>query len=248
MTSIPVPTESGTPDAAPATASPDAAQRPPGRGGARRRPHQASGQTAGGRTHPLLEQLATLYPGLFGDPPKPLKRGIFQDLLAAHPEQFNKEALKAALALHTRSSRYLTVVATGMPRHDLGNLAVEDMAPEHVYQALVEVFRRRQARAREDLTPKVVKRMAEAFENSGLSREDYAQRMRGKDEGINAVLDEALAQAAAHAARDEAQLRAFEASGQTIEAFADMYGLDPAVAARTIERARHRLAGRPCPA
>jgi len=194
------------------------------------------------RTHPLLDQLAALYPALFGATLKPLKRGIFQDLLAAHGEQFDKEALKAALALHTRSSRYLTAVAAGLQRHDLTDQAVEDMAPEHVYQALVEVFRRRQTRTREDLTPKVIQRMVLAFESSGLSREDYAERMRGKDEAINAVLDEALAQAAAQAARDEAQLRAFEASGQTIAAFADMYGLDASAAEATIERAKARKA------
>jgi DNA excision repair protein ERCC-2 len=34
---------------------------------------------------PVLEQLAALYPALFGAVFLPLKRGIFQDLLAAHP-------------------------------------------------------------------------------------------------------------------------------------------------------------------
>src|SRR5450830_224549 len=42
------------------------------------------------------------------------------------------------------------------------------------------------------------------------------------------------------AARDEARLRAFEASGQTVQAFADMYGFDPRDAARTVERAQRR--------
>lgn len=192
------------------------------------------------RTHPMLEQLAQLYPQLFGAEFLPLKRGIFQDLLAAHPEAFERDALKAALSLHTRSSRYLTAVAAGLARHDLQGHAVEDMAPEHVYQSLVEVFRRRQGRTNEDLTPKVRSRMVQAFEASGLSREAYEERVRGRDEAINVVLDEALAQAAERAAKDEAQLRAFEASGQTVEAFADMYGIDPHAAQQTLERARSR--------
>lgn len=192
------------------------------------------------RTHPMLEQLAQLYPHLFGAEFLPLKRGIFQDLLAIHPEVFERDALKAALSLHTRSSRYLTAVAAGLARHDLQGQAVEDMAPEHVYQSLVEVFRRRQGRSNEDLTPKVRSRMVQAFEASGLSREVYAERVRGRDESINAVLDEALAEAAERAAKDEAQLRAFEASGQTVVAFADMYGIDPQSAQQTLERAKSR--------
>ena len=37
------------------------------------------------RIPPALEQLAALYPHLFGAVFRPLKRGIFQDLQAAHP-------------------------------------------------------------------------------------------------------------------------------------------------------------------
>jgi ProP effector len=191
-------------------------------------------------TPPVLDQLADLYPGLFGEVFLPLKRGIFQDLLAAHPEVLEREALKAGLAIHTRSTRYLQSVAAGLKRHDLQGQAVEDMAPEHVHHALLEVFRRRQGRAGEDLRPKLRSRIVQAFEASGLSSEAYAELVRGRDEAANAVLDEALAEAAARGAKDEALLRAFEASGQTVEGFADMYGMDPRAAAQMLERARHR--------
>ncbi|HWP13866.1 MAG TPA: ProQ/FINO family protein [Ramlibacter sp.] len=190
------------------------------------------------RSNPTLEKLAQLYPHLFGEVFLPLKRGIFQDLLAAHPEALQREALKEALGLHTRSTRYLTAVAAGQQRHDLQGQAVEAMAPEHVYQALLEVFRRRHARTGEDLRAKLRERMAQAFEASGLSRSDYAQLVRGRDEAANVLLDEALAQAAERSARDEALLRAFEAGGQPLDAFAQMYGMDPRAVARTLERAR----------
>src|SRR6185369_7078792 len=95
------------------------------------------------RINPTLEKLAQLYPHLFGAVFLPLKRGIFQDILAAHPDVIEREALKEALAQHTRSTRYLTAVASGQPRHDLQGQVVEAMATEHVYQALLEVFRRR---------------------------------------------------------------------------------------------------------
>ena len=58
-------------------------------------------------------------PHLFGVVFRPLKRGIFQDLLAAHPDAFEREALKVALGIHTRSTRYLQAVAAGEKRHDL---------------------------------------------------------------------------------------------------------------------------------
>lgn len=248
-----------------AAAQPTAAQGAPERGrdggrnagreGGRRPPRQPGAERAErgaaapqspkparpARSHPVLDQLATLYPALFGEQPLPLKRGIFQDLQDTHPEVFEREALKAALALHTRSSRYLTAVAAGQQRHDLQGQPVEAMAPEHVHHALLEVFRRRQQRpGAEDLRPKLRRRIVQAFEASGLSAEAYAARVIGRDEAANAVLDEALAEAAEAAARDEARLRAFEASGQTVQAFADMYGFDPRDAARTVERAQRR--------
>jgi ProP effector len=194
----------------------------------------------GPQQHPVLDQLASLYPQLFGESLLPLKRGIYQDLLAAQPEVLDKDGLKTALALHTRSSRYLTAVAAGLKRHDLDAQPVEDPTPEQVHHALIEVFRRRGSRSREDLRPKLRQRLLQAFEASGLSREDYALRTLGRDEEVNQLTQDALSEAASRAARDEALLRTFEASGQTVEAFADMYGLAPHEAQRTLSRARER--------
>lgn len=215
-----------------------AAQRPAQR--ADQRPEQQ--ERAPRSQHPLLLKLATLYPQLFGETPQPMKRGIFQDLLDAQPEAFDRDGLKVALSIHTRSSRYLTAVAAGQPRHDLQGQAVEAMAPEHVHHALLEVFRRRQQRSNEDLRPKLVNRIIQAFEASGLSREAYAERVQTRDDATNALVDAALAQAAERAAKDEALLRAFEASGQDIAAFADMYGMVARTVAQTVERARRRKA------
>ena len=196
------------------------------------------------RVHPALEQLAALYPHLFGAVFRPLKRGIFQDILAAHPELFEREALKVALGLHTRSTRYLQSVAAGDKRHDLQGQPVEAMAPEHVRHALLEVYRRKKARATEDLLPKLRNRMIAAFEASGLTREDYTALVASRDESANALLEEAFSDWAARNAKDEALLRAFEASGQTLDAFADMYGLVPRTVGQQIERARRLAAAR----
>ncbi len=185
---------------------------------------------------PVLEQLAALYPALFGAQFLPLKRGIFQDLQDANPNIFEREALKAALSLHTRSTRYLSAVSTGQQRHDLEGKPVEAMAPEHVHHALLEVFKRRQGRGGEDLRPKLRQRMVKAFEASGLSALDYADLVRSKDDAANALLDEALAEAVERGAKAEAMQRAFTSSGKTVDAFADMYGLDPKAVARLLTR------------
>ena len=62
--------------------------------------------------------------------------------------------------------------------------------------------------------------------------------MRSSDPASNEVLDEAFTEVAARAAKREALLRAYEASGRTVAEFAEMYGMDPAEASRTLERAR----------
>ncbi len=187
---------------------------------------------------PVLEKLAALYPHLFGAVFRPLKRGIFQDLQDAQPDTFEKQALKDALSTHTRSTRYLASVASGMPRTDLQGQAVEAMAPEHVHHALLEVFRRRQGRAAEDLTHQLQERIVQAIDASGLSTEAYAELVRARNEVANAVLDQAVSDIAQRTAKDEALLRAFEASGQKVEAFAEMYGMKLPTVVAALKRAR----------
>jgi ProP effector len=174
----------------------------------------------------VLERLFQLYPKMFGARFLPLKLGVFQDILALHPDEFKKEDLKLALGLHARSIRYLESVAAGHKRHDLNGVPVEDVAPEHVHHAIMEVFRRRQARSKEDLRPWLRTRLIAAIEASGLSREDYLARVHASDEAAQAALDEAFSDIAERAARREALRRAFDASGKTLEEFADMYGMD----------------------
>lgn len=231
MNDSPAETSVAVPDVADPGPAPEVSAPPPAPGAPRARAP---------RQHPLLARLAEWHPALFGDEPRPLKRGIYQDLLAAHPGDLEPQALRQALHIHTRATRYLHAVAQGQPRRDLQGRVAEAMAPEHVYQALAEVFRRRQQRSREDLTPQWRRRIVQAWAASGLSRQAYAEAMRGRNEALNAVLDEAMHEAAETAARDEALLRAFEASGQSEAAFAAMYGLPPRRAAQTLARARQR--------
>ena len=242
MTDTPPDTTPATEAATPPPTTPEQApQTEKAARGARGKPRASSGpRSAPARHHPVLDQLAALHPFLFGETLRPLKRGIFEDLLAAHPEVLERESLKAALALHARSSRYLTVVAAGDMRHDLAGQPVEALTPEQVHHALIEVFRRRGARSREDLRPKLRQRIAQAFEASGLSSEAYVERLNGRDEEVNQLTRDAVTESSQRTAREDALLRAFEASGKPISEFADMYGLHLLDANRTLERARAR--------
>ena len=188
--------------------------------------------------HPVLQHLFALYPKMFGVQFLPLKLGVFQDLLALHPEVFKKADLKIALGLHARSTRYLESVASGLPRHDLNAEAVEPVAPEHVHHAIMEVFRRRQARANADLRPFARAQLIGAIEASGLSREDYLLCIRQQDEISTSLLDDVFAELAEQAAKRDALLKMFEASGKSVAEFADMYGMNRDEVARTLKRVR----------
>jgi ProP effector len=215
------------------TTSPTQTARPPQ---ARKpRPQRAS---PGREVHPLLHTLYDLYPKVFGAQALPLKLGIFHELVANHPDLLEAKALREALGQHTRSTRYLEQVATGVHRHDLQGLPVEPLAPEHVHQAIMEVARRDRAGNSPAAQAKLRLRLRNAFEASGLSRGAYAEQVKPPLEAWNALLDHAYTEDGAAAAKREALLKAFESSGQTLAQFADMYGMDLASTENSLEQAK----------
>jgi sRNA-binding protein len=197
---------------------------------------QAQLQAQAQAVQPVLEKLFELYPQLFGAEFLPLKLGIFQELLARHPDDFQKDTLKLALGQHTRSTRYLQCVAAGLQRHDLNGQPVEPVAPEHVYLTMLELFRRRQRNAREDLRPKFRAQLIAAFEASGLTRQDYIAKVQTNDEAATALLEESLAEHAEKLARQQALMALFDSSGKSPEEFADMYGMDRREVVRALAR------------
>jgi ProP effector len=186
---------------------------------------------------PTLEKLFELYPALFGAEFLPLKLGVFQELLAAHPDVFTRDTLKAALGVHTRSARYLQSVAAGKKRHDLLGQPGDDVAPEHIYMAILELYRRRQGRTRADLGPQLRAQLLAAYEASGLPRADYLTQVQPRGGEIHPALTDALAELDQKLAKQEALRRAFAASGKTVAEFADMYGLPVAEVAPFLQAA-----------
>jgi Activator of osmoprotectant transporter ProP len=188
---------------------------------------QAGARKAPRPVHPLLHKLFELYPRLFGARFLPLKIGVFEDLVAAQPQALPAAELKVALGLHTRSTRYIESVASGLPRHDLQARPVEPVAPEHVHHAILELYKRRSGKAPERAREHAVAQLAAAIEASGLSREAYRERFTSPDDNLHALLEDALSMAAQKSARREAMQNALKASGKSVAEFAEMYGLDP---------------------
>lgn len=219
------------------TTAPAASRRRP-RDGRRTDRTQSATQRPTREIHPVLAQLGQWYPILFSDTVLPLKRGIFQDLLDAHADNVDKAGLKTALAIHTRSTRYLNAVASGAARHDLQGQVVENVAPEHVLHALLEVFKRKKPRDGEDLQAKLRRRIGLAFIASGLTREAYLECLQLRNESALATVDAALAEIAEQDARAEAVQRAYAASGADhVQAFAEMYGMNPRTVQHQLQRA-----------
>ena len=247
------------PEAAASPATPPARRRGKrrGKGGAARTtPVEASTPAAGAGNsqprplHPLLERLASDYPALFGAQPLPLKRGIFNDLLQAHPD-IAQEELKQALAQHTRSTRYLQSMASGQPRHDLASQAVEPVAVEHGFHALVEIFQRRQQHGRATAERQaqardwLLRRLQQHIHAANLDTQAYQEAVQVRHPTVQAILAEALQQADARNARDEALAHIFESSQTSVEAFAEMYGLNLQEARRVARRATSAPAASP---
>jgi ProP effector len=212
----------------PAVAPPAPARRP------------AATRKAPKPVHPLLEKLFELYPRLFGSRFLPLKIGVYAELVAAHPDALPAAELKVALALHTRSTRYIEAVASGLPRHDLQGKPIEPVAPEHVHHAVLELYRRRSAKVPEQARERAIAQFAAAIEASGLDRDAYRERFNSPDDNVHAMLEEALAVASQRGARREAVQNAFKASGKTVAEFAEMYGLDAMEAQRLLASALER--------
>jgi hypothetical protein len=159
--------------------------------------------------------------------------------MQAHPDAFEKAALKEALSVHTRSNRYLQAMASAKPRHDLQMQAVEAVAPEHVYAAVLELYRRRQMRKLPDALSRLQRELTHAVQASGLGRTDYLAIAGTPEADVAVALEEVLGQVERVRAKDAALLQAFDAAGKSVMEFAFAYGV-PATQVRSMLRRNGR--------
>jgi hypothetical protein len=150
-------------------------------------------------------RLRALFPALFGNPPKPLKLRIQQDIQQRAPGQFSKQALSAFLRRYTGSHGYLVALANAKTRVGLDGEAAGEISAEHRQAAVEELGRRRANRqARIELDEQQRRNRATLlrdFETTTLTRANFCALKGIAVDELDGLLERA---------RQEAQERAHE--------------------------------------
>lgn len=205
-----------SPEAAAETATGDAAASPSAEPDTTDVPlseHAGAAATSTGEAGPTEKRepadagprLRALFPALFGNPPKPLKLRVQQDIQQRAPGQFTKQALSAFLRRHTGSHGYLVALANAKTRFGLDGEAAGEVSAEHRQAAVDELARRRANRqARVELDEQQRRNRATLlrdFETTTLTRANFCALKGVSVDELDGLLERA---------RHEAQERAHE--------------------------------------
>lgn len=126
------------------------------------------------------QQLAELFPSLFGKRPKPLKLRIQADIQARVPGVFTKAVLSAFLRRYTGSTSYLQALAHATQRFDLDGQPAGELSEEHREQARQEVQRRRALREERFAQEREAARAVQEKEREAQRRDEEARRDRAR--------------------------------------------------------------------
>lgn len=90
-----------------------------------------------------IHRIQATWPDLFNlDNPKPLKVGVFDDMLrdiAGRSLAIGAGVLKSAIRSYTRRIRYKKAIAAGGPRYDLNGQPCGEITPEQQQEALHDI-------------------------------------------------------------------------------------------------------------
>lgn len=137
-------------------------------------------------------QIIIAHPAVFSRPCRPLRIGVFDDLMRAHEGQISKKEISAMMAIHTSTLRYLIKVAAGGPRYALDGSedgVVTEIEQEGARERIREYAARRHASG---MAIKQRSSTLKAFEASGLGRNEYAQKVGISINEMCSVLDKAV--------------------------------------------------------
>jgi ProP effector len=154
-------------------------------------------------------ELRARFPALFGDSPKPLKLRIQADIQERAPGVFTKKALSIFLHRYTGSTSYLVALSRAKQRFDLDGQPGDALSDEHRAAATAELQRRRavheERRAAEDAARRQRAQLLRDFETSTLTRSNFCALKGVTEEALDALLEQARAEAAEWAAQRAAQ-------------------------------------------
>lgn len=168
-----------------------------------------------------LRGLAERYPAVFGSPPRPLKIGIYEDMLRDLCDERAAGRLRSLLAKHTGLPAYLAEVAKGGARFDLSGAPAGEISPEaqaYAAETLSEIHAQATAKAER-------RALLKQYEASGLTKREFVTQ-HGLDHAsfctqVARANNERLARR-----RQRAELvHRFRESGLSREAFASKAGI-----------------------
>lgn len=143
----------------------------------------------------VIAYLAKCFPQCFSveGEAKPLKIGIFKDLVARLPdeEQVSKTQLRSALRLYTSSWRYLYGVKEGAKRIDLDGRECEELEVQHIEHARKQLEEAKARRAKKEQRPeKTPSDVSSTGEKRGKSRPFVKRKPHEADTSVKAVRKE----------------------------------------------------------
>jgi ProP effector len=167
-----------------------------------------------------VKDLRKRYPEVFGKAIRPLRVGILQDLVAIHGDRVTRHTLYALLAPYTNSPAYLAAVVRGGPRYSLdgtvsGQVTEDEQAGAKARLELLRQKAEADARARQGRHT-----LLNAFEGSGLTRSEFAQKNAIAVAKLDSDLANAENERIARRAKRQKLVDRLEQSGLSLEAFA----------------------------
>lgn len=183
---------------------------------------QDSATLMNGRNWVRRSDLARLFPAVFGEKVwKPLKIGIYQDILEILGREIHTGSVRLVLRHHTAQPDYLRALAAGGPRFGLdgspdGEVSVKAqtaaaMALESSKQRSLDVQQR--------------SLLLKAFEATGLSLQAYAIREGISHAKLQSDVHRALHERQARHEKRALLAKQFEASGMSADEYAAKRGI-----------------------
>jgi|GEM_PF-4293325 len=176
-------------------------------------------------------EIRNLYPEIFGSSIRPLRVGILQDLVAAHPDQIS--VLKVFLRKHTSRQDYLMAVASGGPRYGLHGAVSGEVAESEQAHANA-LLRKLKIKQTSPIDIRKRSFLLKSFEASGLKRRQFAESQGIEISQLDLELSKAENERAERRAQRLHLVEAFERSGLSPEDFANREKISVGKLERTV--------------